>query len=324
MSRSVLATRFASLVGESPMQYLTRWRLGLAARALRSGNDAISRVAERSGYETEAAFSRAFKSSGFRPRPGARRPRSLLVAPARTATSAPLRRRFERGPCGVRVGLPIAVADSGPDRRDRAPEAVDALAVEGGHVRIGLGRLQQRMQAHRVATVPSRLAAPLWTKAAKSKGGVRTDRRLASAQASGALCVGAAVARAGSEVDRMERIGGENGRVSCLHLEVSRTAGTRAAQRRRVRGAAPLASASNEPNSDRQSPRSRNAAPSSASCSRRRRAERSGRTTAAASQCHADPAARPGVTSTPKRGCRARRDRRPRSTSSHRPPMYRA
>ena len=61
MSRSVLATRFALLVGESPMQYLTRWRLALAARALRAGNDAISRVAERSGYETEAAFSRAFK-----------------------------------------------------------------------------------------------------------------------------------------------------------------------------------------------------------------------------------------------------------------------
>jgi AraC-like DNA-binding protein len=61
MSRSVLATRFASLVGESPMQYLMRWRLALAARALRSGTDAISRVAERSGYETEAAFSRAFK-----------------------------------------------------------------------------------------------------------------------------------------------------------------------------------------------------------------------------------------------------------------------
>jgi AraC-like DNA-binding protein len=61
LSRSVLATRFARLVGESPMQYLTRWRLALAARALRAGNDAISRVAERSGYETEAAFSRAFK-----------------------------------------------------------------------------------------------------------------------------------------------------------------------------------------------------------------------------------------------------------------------
>jgi len=61
MSRSVLAKRFASLVGESPMRYLVRWRLALAARALRSGGDEISRIAERSGYETEAAFSRAFK-----------------------------------------------------------------------------------------------------------------------------------------------------------------------------------------------------------------------------------------------------------------------
>jgi AraC-like DNA-binding protein len=61
LSRSLLATRFASLVGESPMQYLMRWRLALAARALRSGGGTISRVAERSGYQTEAAFSRAFK-----------------------------------------------------------------------------------------------------------------------------------------------------------------------------------------------------------------------------------------------------------------------
>jgi AraC-like DNA-binding protein len=61
MSRSVLATRFASLVGESPMRYLTRWRLALAARALRAGSSEISRIAERCGYETEAAFSRAFK-----------------------------------------------------------------------------------------------------------------------------------------------------------------------------------------------------------------------------------------------------------------------
>jgi AraC family transcriptional regulator, alkane utilization regulator len=61
LSRSLLATRFTSLVGESPMQYLMRWRLALAARVLRSGTDAIARVAERSGYETEAAFSRAFK-----------------------------------------------------------------------------------------------------------------------------------------------------------------------------------------------------------------------------------------------------------------------
>jgi AraC-like DNA-binding protein len=48
-------------MGESPMQYLTRWRLALAARALRSGSDAIARIAESSGYESEAAFTRAFK-----------------------------------------------------------------------------------------------------------------------------------------------------------------------------------------------------------------------------------------------------------------------
>lgn len=61
LSRSALAERFAALVGEPPMQYLTRWRLALAAQALRSGAEAITRVAERSGYEPEAAFSRAFK-----------------------------------------------------------------------------------------------------------------------------------------------------------------------------------------------------------------------------------------------------------------------
>jgi len=61
LSRSALADRFASLVGEPPMQYLMRWRLALAARRLRSSREAVARVAERSGYESEAAFSRAFK-----------------------------------------------------------------------------------------------------------------------------------------------------------------------------------------------------------------------------------------------------------------------
>ena len=61
LSRSLLAERFAALVGEPPIQYLMRWRLALAAQRLRSGGDAIARVAERSGYESEAAFSRAFK-----------------------------------------------------------------------------------------------------------------------------------------------------------------------------------------------------------------------------------------------------------------------
>ena len=61
LSRSALSERFSALVGESPMHYLTRWRLALAAQALRSGGEAIARVAERSGYESEAAFTRAFK-----------------------------------------------------------------------------------------------------------------------------------------------------------------------------------------------------------------------------------------------------------------------
>ena len=61
LSRSAFAERFVDMIGEPPMQYLTRWRLALAARALRTSFDGIARIAERSGYESEAAFTRAFK-----------------------------------------------------------------------------------------------------------------------------------------------------------------------------------------------------------------------------------------------------------------------
>ena len=61
LSRSALAERFTALVGESPIQYLIRWRLALAAQALRSGSEAIVHIAARSGYESEASFTRAFK-----------------------------------------------------------------------------------------------------------------------------------------------------------------------------------------------------------------------------------------------------------------------
>jgi AraC-like DNA-binding protein len=67
LSRSALAERFAALVGEPPIQYLMRWRLALAAQALRSGRDTIARVAERSGYDSESAFSRAFKREFGKP-----------------------------------------------------------------------------------------------------------------------------------------------------------------------------------------------------------------------------------------------------------------
>ncbi|MBL8861179.1 MAG: AraC family transcriptional regulator [Planctomycetes bacterium] len=60
-SRSVLAERFARLLGEPPMQYLTRWRMQLAAHRLASSSAKVAAVAREVGYESEAAFSRAFK-----------------------------------------------------------------------------------------------------------------------------------------------------------------------------------------------------------------------------------------------------------------------
>lgn len=60
-SRSTLAERFTALVGEPPMQYLTRWRMQLAARRLADGAEKNFAVAHEVGYESEAAFSRAFK-----------------------------------------------------------------------------------------------------------------------------------------------------------------------------------------------------------------------------------------------------------------------
>ena len=61
MSRSSFSDRFTAYVGMAPMQYLTRWRLMLAARMLEEGNATVERVAAAVGYESEAAFSRAFK-----------------------------------------------------------------------------------------------------------------------------------------------------------------------------------------------------------------------------------------------------------------------
>ncbi len=61
LSRSVLAERFADLVGVPPMQYLAQWRMQIAAGLLGTGNANIATVAAEIGYGSEAAFSRAFK-----------------------------------------------------------------------------------------------------------------------------------------------------------------------------------------------------------------------------------------------------------------------
>ena len=61
ISRSVLAQRFTELVGEAPMRYLANWRMQLAKQMLREGAHNIQEVATRVGYDSEAAFNRAFK-----------------------------------------------------------------------------------------------------------------------------------------------------------------------------------------------------------------------------------------------------------------------
>jgi len=61
LSRSALAERFTQFIGQPPMQYLAAWRMQLASNQLATGLDSIATVANRVGYESEAAFSRTFK-----------------------------------------------------------------------------------------------------------------------------------------------------------------------------------------------------------------------------------------------------------------------
>ncbi len=61
MSRSPFAARFTTLVGESPLAYLARWRMQVAARLLRREPVSMAEIAGRVGYESEAAFSKVFK-----------------------------------------------------------------------------------------------------------------------------------------------------------------------------------------------------------------------------------------------------------------------
>jgi AraC family transcriptional regulator, alkane utilization regulator len=61
LSRSVLAEKFTRLIGMAPIHYLMRWRMQVAAQKLKETNASLAEVAESVGYESEAAFSRAFK-----------------------------------------------------------------------------------------------------------------------------------------------------------------------------------------------------------------------------------------------------------------------
>jgi AraC-like DNA-binding protein len=61
MSRAPFAARFASLLGTTPLAYVTQVRIGRAAEELRTGNCSLKEIAARAGYESEAAFSRVFR-----------------------------------------------------------------------------------------------------------------------------------------------------------------------------------------------------------------------------------------------------------------------
>jgi AraC-like DNA-binding protein len=73
MSRTIFTVRFKKTVGSSPMEYLTRWRMLLAGDRLQHTTDAVSEIALSLGYESESAFSKAFRRvMGCSPRQYAR------------------------------------------------------------------------------------------------------------------------------------------------------------------------------------------------------------------------------------------------------------
>jgi AraC-like DNA-binding protein len=86
MSRSPFAARFTALVGEPPLAYLTGWRMHLAETLLTRDGLNVGEVAGRIGYESEAAFSKAFKRH-FGQSPLAHR-RQTQFAPATKALRA--------------------------------------------------------------------------------------------------------------------------------------------------------------------------------------------------------------------------------------------
>jgi AraC-like DNA-binding protein len=87
LSRSALHERFTQLVGQPPMQYLTQWRMQLAVNLLRESQAPVASIALEVGYDSEAAFSRAFKRATGQPPAAWRRGSAAADDPnARQAT----------------------------------------------------------------------------------------------------------------------------------------------------------------------------------------------------------------------------------------------
>jgi AraC-like DNA-binding protein len=83
VSRATLARRFQRLLGEAPLAYVRRWRLTLAALELRRTDASVGELAELAGYESEAAFHRAFtRARGMTPAEYRRRERDRVIPPS--------------------------------------------------------------------------------------------------------------------------------------------------------------------------------------------------------------------------------------------------
>jgi AraC-like DNA-binding protein len=94
MSRSIFAQKFKERVGASPIEYLTRWRMLVAADKLVNSEDSISAIALALGYESESAFSTAFKREmGCSPRQYGRGRKQ--AAPAPVVNAADVANRFQ-------------------------------------------------------------------------------------------------------------------------------------------------------------------------------------------------------------------------------------
>ena len=86
MSRSALVERFTRFLAAPPMTYLTRWRLHLAVRSLAKTSRGVADIAAEVGYESEAAFSRAFKREFGQPPGRYRSDRRNALATAQPAS----------------------------------------------------------------------------------------------------------------------------------------------------------------------------------------------------------------------------------------------
>jgi len=86
-SRAAFARRFVALVGESPLAYVTRWRLNLAAKLLRSTADSVEVIGVSVGYQSPTAFGNAFRRH-FALSPGQYRLGARIASDSLPATSA--------------------------------------------------------------------------------------------------------------------------------------------------------------------------------------------------------------------------------------------